>query len=160
MVQKLVKAAMDGARATTARFNSPHDEWTPMWLGARRVGGELAAADVTALDPDSEARSMWRITKATQDFGADEVAVVISAWMMYSTAEEEARRVHPLSEDPARSESVIITYMAKGTSPSMYIAPVVRFEDKPPYLGEFRKLGPESRTNESVVAAIRAGFGE
>lgn len=149
----LVRATIEGTKIVEEQFTTPDAEWEP-FLFIVRESGVGTVIPIEAETAEEAHRQMYTACKVLE---AKEAAVVMGAWTLVTTPEEEATRTHELAEDPARQEALLVTYVTADGEAELWMAPVWRNPDKPA-LGMWAMRASGDAVMGPVAAALRDGM--
>ena len=133
---------MTGVRAVGEGFTQPDDDWMPIWMVLDRKGGATMVS--TDLDKYDAVEAIAHLTRLK---GAIAVGSVHSSWTLASDCVKDPERLaeiqeqinagSPVSSFPERREEVALAiYTASNVA--LHTALIMRFDDKPPKLGQFK----------------------
>jgi hypothetical protein len=125
-----------------AGFSQPDDDWAPMML-TQDGRGEVTVVAFPVLDDRDATVAILRA--ALRKVGAVRYAIVLSSWAA-------ADDLVPPSENPDRRE-LLTLLLSDPETDEFYAAPILRREDAPPRLGEWKKWSIEGR----FAALLAAG---
>jgi hypothetical protein len=155
-VRDVVKAAIEGTRQVQRQHRDPDAEWEPFLIAVRPDGRGAVVPIMAATE-----REAWQqIAAACQVLDAQEAVMTMAAWTLITTPEEEMGREHRIKDDPAHSESILITYVGKGQDSELHVAPVYRLNGQPPTLGDYRMVATGDEVTGALARAMRIGLGE
>lgn len=150
------------AKMPEAAFTKPDDDWTPI-LFMEDASGKQVTMPIEHLMANDRAKDLladFIIPEAIKKFQAKTAVMVLSVWRGPALAEGVDWQDRPRpSEDPNRTEELmIIEYTASGVT-RYTMAEIVRHEASPPTLSEWRDLdatlGYEGRFVGPIVAAMK-----
>lgn len=137
------------------QFQCPDDDWSPVLLMRTSSGRSLCGTVIMGEDLDATVEGLRLILAS---LGAVEAALVTSAWVVFDPAAREIDDNVGASEDPARRECVVISYVDSERA-RMEVADIHRSADKPPTLGVFR--GAEGfHVRCRLIDTMRRGISE
>jgi len=141
-------------------FTRPDDDWVPV-LMFRDGGGALRTALVQIPeDLDERAATAETITATLREVKATEAVLVTSMWI-YTVTPSPILRPEDLvrpSQHPDRREVVALSHVTRDRT-RMEMAPILRYPDRPPRLGDFDKASEGLSVVVRFVDAMRKGIG-
>lgn len=143
-------------------FTEPDDDWTPIAF-FECADGATAAMPLSPLmggDIEKDVLAEVVLPAAIEHFKAKKLVLVLSVWTVenFTREEIESGNYTRPSEHPDRKEQLtLMEYSAAGVT-RYSMASIIRHEDKPPTLGEWKEL-PEADTYEGrFVEPIVSAF--
>jgi hypothetical protein len=160
----LIEHAKEKSRESCEELTGPEDDVMPilLFLGPRGLG-VMPLGTVMADEDSKEEGALW-MTASLAVARAEQAVMVTTAWMVTRERDdpnldaENARMLNgPVSEQPDRTEH--ITLMCSDIERDQMIhAPITRYPDKPPTLGEWVDEDYADRLGGRFGDAINLGL--
>jgi hypothetical protein len=163
---ELIEHAKSKSRECCEELEAPDADIMPLMLftGPRGLG-VMPLGQVMDDDDTKDEGSLWMTATLAVSL-ASEVVIVTTAWMVDIPFEEaEARGVDlktatmqtPVREQPDRTETIVLM-CADGERAVMVSAPLARYPDKPPTLGEWTEWPQPEAMRGRFGNAIQLGL--
>jgi hypothetical protein len=134
----------NSARALTKTFDDPNDDWAPMLLVSGKTGTSMIGIEVPEEPKIKDVLFTQALPQTIRKMlGKPKlVGVVLSVWALEGPDAPELRERtrKGISDDPERTEALMLYLGDRESNREMWSAPIFRDGEQGPSLGKWKKL--------------------